>query len=435
MADDFGVPVNLSVGPAPELVMVGFRIDNLSHLAQAYGEAVREGARALLAALLGEVLGGDGVVMPVCDDLITAVVWSPTAFGQAFTNAACADFARRFAVAVAGRPLLHANADLRLAVSAAWSLLPDVHSDADLGAARDDLACRLTTQRFNGNPIDTQADWAQRYRADMAQAASLLSALANGRLLPVWQPVRNGAQGDAVLYHECLLRMLEDGRQETAGPAIDALERLGMVGVLDHYVVSTVIEELQRDPDVCLGANISAHSACPGGWWDELMPRLRDMPSVARRLVIEITETAHYPDIGEATCFAARLRKLGVRVALDDFGVGHASLRSLLALQPDIIKIDAFFLRRAIGSEPDRVALHHLIGLAGSFVADVVVEGVETEEEFDLAREAGAIWLQGYHMGRPSVVRPWFKDAVQTNVLALFEKRQAYREAGWSVPG
>ncbi|MCW2412731.1 MULTISPECIES: EAL domain-containing protein [unclassified Sphingobium] len=425
-----------SATPLSSFAMLAFRLDNLTHLVRAYGEGVRPRAVDFVHGMLRDAVGSRAVVDRSVDGLVSTVILDPGLFGgRDMSEASCAQFVRDFGARVAAVPFTFEGVDLHVAVSGAWSLTNDVQADPHLEASGEILRARLSDVRFIGEPSAAGADWVRRYKADMARASWLLSAMSHGRLLPVWQPVRSGCVEDTVLYHEALLRVLDDGQQVSAGEAIGALERLGLVEMIDRHGVERVIEELRRDPDVCLAVNISAQSAWLSPWWSEVAEQLRRDPDLASRLIVEVTETAQFRDMGQAVTLVACLRKLGVRVALDDFGVGHASLRSLLALQPDIIKIDAFFLRRAIGSEPDRVALHHLIGLAGSFVADVVVEGVETEEEFDLAREAGAIWLQGYHMGRPSVVRPWFKDAVQTNVLALFEKRQAYREAGWSVPG
>jgi EAL domain-containing protein (putative c-di-GMP-specific phosphodiesterase class I) len=422
-AIDFSAPVNRSAMPATSLVMLAIRLDNLAHLARAYGERAPARALDFVQGMLRNAVGSGGAVDQALDGVLTAVVWDPRVIGGDISEAGCARFVRVFGANVAAVSFAFENADLRVVVSGVWALTPDVRSDPDLKAASETLKSRLASLRFVGEPASAEPDWTRRYKADMARASWLLAAMSDERLLPVWQPVRSGVENDAVLYHECLLRVLTDGQQESAGSAIGALERLGLVALFDRYVVWRVIEELRRDADVRLGANISAQSVWLSDWWAEVIEQLRQEPDVARRLVIEITETAQFQDVGQAASFATGLRKLGVKIALDDFGVGHASLRSLLAMQPDIIKIDAFFLRRTALSERDRVALHHLIGLAGSFVTDVVVEGVETAEEFELALEAGAVWLQGYHMGRPSVVRPWLRRAVEPNVLALFDQR------------
>src|SRR5690606_27040329 len=111
---------------------------------------------------------------------------------------------------------------------------------------------------------------------------------------------------------------------------------------------------------VVLGASISALSATLDGWWINALERLRRRPDVARRLIIEISDTAELPSVREAAAFTKRLRKQGCRVALKDFGAGHACIRQLVDLEPDIVKIAPLFLQRALLSDGDRRALHHI---------------------------------------------------------------------------
>src|SRR6266480_3228366 len=85
---------------------------------------------------------------------------------------------------------------------------------------------------------------------------------------------------------------------------------------------------------------------------------------LARRLVIEITETAALCDIEESARFVDTLRGLGCRVALDDFGAGHTSLRHLQILPVDIVKIDGSLVRNLTKRSHCRVFLRHLLGLA-----------------------------------------------------------------------
>lgn len=124
-------------------------------------------------------------------------------------------------------------------------------------------------------------------------------------------------------------------------------------------------------------------------------------PDVAERLVIEITETAAFANLGLAVDFADRLRGLGCCIAVDDFGASHATRRRLLALKPDIAKVDALYLRLASVSPEDAAVLHHLVGLAGSLATTVVVEGVETGEMLAIAERTGAAWFQGHFVGAP----------------------------------
>src|SRR5690606_26944908 len=127
--------------------------------------------------------------------------------------------------------------------------------------------------------------------------------------------------------------------------------------------------------------------------------------------------------------FTDRMRKLGCRLALDGFGVGHSSIRHLLAFKPDIIKIDSFFLRRASLSDSDSAAFHHIVGLAKALAPVVVVDGSETEDMAEIARTAGARWQQGQFHGRPTSVRTWLVSDEIARIEALCQFQACFVRA------
>jgi EAL domain-containing protein (putative c-di-GMP-specific phosphodiesterase class I)/CheY-like chemotaxis protein len=119
------------------------------------------------------------------------------------------------------------------------------------------------------------------------------------------------------------------------------------------------------------------------------------------RIVIEITEHEAVADYERLTQALQRLRGLGARIAIDDAGAGFASLRHILLIAPEIIKIDVSLTSR-IDSDPRRRALAAaLISFAEEMTIDVIAEGVETEEEHAALRALGVRLGQGYFLGRP----------------------------------
>jgi len=106
-------------------------------------------------------------------------------------------------------------------------------------------------------------------------------------------------------------------------------------------------------------------------------------------------------------------------VALDDFGAGHTSLRHLQTLAVDIVKIDGSFVRSLPARRENRVILRHLLGLTRGFGLGAVAECVETAQEAKLLREEGVGYLQGYHIGRPTIARPWLGEEPRDRKAAL----------------
>jgi len=263
------------------------------------------------------------------------------------------------------------------------------------------------------------------YRADMKEAANLLGRLANGRAAFARQAIAATGHGLPPLYHESLLRISDDdGAFEGCEMGIRAVERLDLSFEMDGRLAAIAVEQLERDPALRLGVNISARSSSFHRFgrhtmWGRLRDSLKDRPEVARRLTLEITETADFASLEEAREFVAGWRQLGVRIALDDFGTGWRSIEQAVHLAVDIVKIDGNFVRHAADAGSAFATFLHLVRLGSSLAATVIVEGIETARQADMARQAGAQGLQGYHVAHP-VLGPCLPGTLQTaNILHL----------------
>ena len=117
--------------------------------------------------------------------------------------------------------------------------------------------------------------------------------------------------------------------------------------------------------------------------------------------MIEITETAVLDDVAGAAREISAARDLGIKVALDDFGVGHSSLTLLRSLPIDQVKIDRTFVRD-LGRDPRNTAIvRSVLALAHDLSLDVVAEGVETPEQVHELRSLGCRYAQGYLWAKP----------------------------------
>jgi len=253
--------------------------------------------------------------------------------------------------------------------------------------------------------VEAIASRSFRGRRGLSVAARVEAALRQDRLLFAFQPVVCAATGK-IDYFECLLRMRdEEGGIVSGGEFITIVEELGWIGLIDRYVLEKTVRELAADPEVRLGFNISGITAGDQPWLRSLTALLRHRRDIARRLVVEITETAALGDIAESARFVDTLRHAGCRVALDDFGAGHTSLRHLQILPVDIVKIDGSLVRNLTSRPQTRIFLRHLLGLIKGFGSTTVAECVENAEDAALLRADGIGYLQGRHFGRPTIGR------------------------------
>lgn len=237
---------------------------------------------------------------------------------------------------------------------------------------------------------------------DLLVVSEFFGHLSNGQVVLAQQKISTAPSCEDVLYSECLLRIPTRYPEVSSfGKYIGPFERTGLVRVVDALVVGRAIDALQSEPELRLGVNIAAQSACCEPWWEGIFDCLTSRPSVAERLTFEITETGTFPQPSRAVDFAARIHELGCRIAIDDFGVGRESLANLFDLKPDIVKLDASFLWRARSSIAARGLLKSLILMAKGIGCIVIVEGVETPEDKEIANSLGVGWLQGFYIAKP----------------------------------
>ena len=131
------------------------------------------------------------------------------------------------------------------------------------------------------------------------------------------------------------------------------------------------------------------------------------------RLIVEITESAAIQDIDETRGFVARVKDLGCRIAIDDFGAGYTSFRNLRKLGVDIVKIDGAFVHDMMRSDDDRAFVRTLIDLAKRLKLKTVAEWVQDEAAARTLKDWGCDYLQGAIIGLASTQRPWIAGAAK----------------------
>lgn len=261
-------------------------------------------------------------------------------------------------------------------------------------------------------PAALMADW--RTKADMRVAVTTFEAIAEGRLYFLFQSIAGVLDPGLTLYQECFTRIVDrttDEELQTPRGFIPALERLGLTRRFDRAVIEGGIAFLRANPTARIGCNISALSAIDDAWWTPVLNGLAAAPDVASRLVIELTETTPRGDIAPILEMVRAFRRAGCRIAIDNFGAGFSGLRFAVAAAPDIIKIDACYVREQAAEAFGATYLGHLVGLASCLATDVVVVGIENDADLVRAREAAADWVQGRYVAPAALSRTAISSA------------------------
>ena len=180
-------------------------------------------------------------------------------------------------------------------------------------------------------------------------------------------------------------------------------EQFGLAKLIDYRVLELAIELLRASPKIKLALNVSAATTTDPQWMAALEGFTGKDRSLTERLTIEITETTAISDVKAAIQFVSTLKALGCRVALDDFGAGYTSFRSLRELGVDMVKIDGSFIQNLGTDAEDEMFVRMLIDLARSFGVVTVGEWVGDERTVQLLEKAGVSYMQGYFFGMPEL--------------------------------
>ncbi|MCB9991280.1 MAG: bifunctional diguanylate cyclase/phosphodiesterase [Rhodospirillales bacterium] len=264
---------------------------------------------------------------------------------------------------------------------------------------------------------DEAAQKLENNRFLLQSADNFMRALKDDRLRLAFQPII-GAKDNSVSFHECLMRLVgEDGKLLSAGAFVPAIEELGLSRFVDQYAIRKAIDELNMFPDLVLSVNVSPMTLMASDWLRSLVAALRDRPSVAKRLIVEITESTVLENKDQINRIVSTIKDLGCRVALDDFGAGYTAFCQLKDLNVDIVKIDKSFVRNMESAEHNQLFIRALKMLAEGSAIETVGEGAETLAEAKLLADDGIDHIQGYVYGFPRVERLWLpKDHLHRRI-------------------
>ena len=231
---------------------------------------------------------------------------------------------------------------------------------------------------------------------------SVILAIAENRLRLAYQPVGCARTG-AIAFHEALIRMVAaDGTVTDAGDFVSAAERLGLVRLVDHKALQLALEAIETHR-VDLSINISVDTCHDPAWLARLTLALEEKPELARHLIVEITESQAATELRALRVLVDALRSMDVRVAIDDFGAGYTSFRSLRQLPVDIIKIDGSFTCNLVKDRENQVFIQSLVAISRAIGAKTVVEWVDDADAIATLRDWKVDYLQGYAIGRPTL--------------------------------
>lgn len=250
--------------------------------------------------------------------------------------------------------------------------------------------------RWLRTKVDEQRVHAEAERGERSQQeARIADVLRTRAVTPAYQPVAD-VQSGRIVGVEALARFPAEPAR-TPDVWFAEAERVGLGVDLQLLAIQQALDAVDQLPaDVFLAINLS-----PAVLLDTGRRLARMTERVLGRLVLELTEQVPVEDYDALNAAIAPLRDGGARLAVDDTGAGYAGLQHLVALAPDVVKLD-LSLTRGVDRDPTRRALASaLVSFGRDTGAQAVAEGVETTPELDSLRSLEVPWAQGYLIARP----------------------------------
>ncbi len=220
-----------------------------------------------------------------------------------------------------------------------------------------------------------------------------------------YQPIVR-TSGETLWGFEALVRWRRGDQLVPPSEFVPTAEASNLVVELDRWVLRTACSQLaawRRDPElthVQLAVNVSGRHVLHPDFVDDIRTALEESGLEPSLLTLEVTETVLLDDLALAAEQLSAVRRLGVRVAVDDFGTGYTSLAHLQQLPIDEIKIDGTFVGQ-LPSQHDQSLIQMVTDLARHIGVPTVAEGVETDEQAGILRSVGCDHLQGFYFATP----------------------------------
>ncbi|MCU1493188.1 MAG: Diguanylate cyclase/phosphodiesterase [Acidimicrobiaceae bacterium] len=319
-------------------------------------------------------------------------------------NAAEAERALRRLRDVIGREASVSGLPLSVEASIGFVLAPDDGVNVDELVQRADIAMYVAKEQQAG-VLRYQAAQDHYDTTNLRLVVELRHAIQAKELVLHYQPKVRLSDGEVTAV-EALVRWNHPVEGLLSPRSFLPLaEQTDVIFDLTRWVLDTAIEALAGfPPDIDLAVNVSARNLSAADFGDEVIAALARHRMPARRLVLEVTETALLSDPGRAIAMLTRLDDRGVRVSIDDFGSGQASLGYLSTLPIHELKIDRGFVSGILGNPKHAAIVRSIVDLGHNLSLRVVGEGVENSSVLEGLRQAGCDEAQGFLIAEPMPV-------------------------------
>ncbi|MEO5804886.1 GGDEF and EAL domain-containing protein [Devosia sp.] len=304
-------------------------------------------------------------------------------------------------------PTLIGGRRLRLSATVGVAMSPQDTTDCNELISKADLALYKGKRNGRACVVAFEEDMLGDERHRRFVERELRAAILMNELELYYQPVF-AADGVTLRSYEALVRWQHRVRG-TISPVqfVPVAEQSDLIDKLGDWVLRRACLDLAALGTASVAINVSAAQLRRPDFAQRFATIVAQTGADPHQLIVEITETVPLLSSGTEMDNLSQVRATGVRVAIDDFGAGHASLQYLRAFTFDIIKIDRTYVSSIASNRMDAMIVAAICEIARSLPVEVIAEGVEEHEQLALLQAAGCTGFQGYLLGRPQPIRLW----------------------------
>jgi diguanylate cyclase (GGDEF)-like protein len=264
-------------------------------------------------------------------------------------------------------------------------------------------------KRSGKNTIARADQSDQEMAAEIQKKGEFLRrAIDEDRVEPFVQPIYNVSSGELFGY-EVLARIRDGKRYMAAGQFIEVAESLGFAPKIDHIILTKGLKRREEKGlwDKQFFFNLSTNSLFGGEYVELIQSHYTRNPNGTSNggVTIEILEREAIHNVNGLMEIIENMKELGIAFALDDFGSGFSSFVYLKYFDTDFVKIDGEFVKNIAVNDKDRIFVKHIHQIAKEFGKMTIAEYVEDEETLKILREIGVDYAQGFHYGRPELLK------------------------------
>lgn len=244
---------------------------------------------------------------------------------------------------------------------------------------------------------------AEIYSKDIRVADDIKNGLAKGEFQAVFQP-NYSLKEDKVNGFECLIRWNNPKyKYESPLTYVTVAEKTGLINDIGIFTLQESFKLMKElnDPSLHVSVNVSPAQLAQRGFTQKLLNMYKEYDVPYSSICVEITETYLIDSMEEVNSKLEYLRSFGVKVYLDDFGMGFSSLKYLGELPVDVIKLDKEFIDGIKTNKSYRSIITNIINIANDLGLQVVAEGVEDEQEIEFLENRNCSNIQGYYFSKP----------------------------------